>query len=307
MVKRLEGTFLQFWWGMRDVAPEQWEREATAMQTAGLRIIILQWIQADGKNLYEPPDPFPQLLDIAHQQKMQVVFGLRHDSRWWREWGNAEYLLAEARESIAVARAVHRLYGKHPVFAGFYIPYEIWDGSFTKAQVAQMTQFLRTVGYACRQIAPSKPVFVAPFFAGLLPPERFEQLWLALLKDKPVDVVALQDGVGARGWDEEIEKRVPPYFAAMQKACRQRGVKLWCDLECFRLTNNVPSRPAFAPASAERIVRQLKAVSPYVERVVTFDFYHYMSPYRGEAQRALYEGYLRLVMHESGKGREEAG
>lgn len=300
-MKKIEGTFLQFWWSMREVDGVQWEREIAAMHTAGMRTIILQWMQADSKNLFEPPDPFPVLLDVAHRQKMRVVFGLRHDGRWWREWGDADYLQGEAKESIALAREVYRRYGKHPAFAGFYIPYEIWDGSFTEAQTAQIAELLRTVGQACRQIAPGKPVFVAPFFAGLIPPERFEQLWLNLLKDKPVDVVALQDGVGARSWDDEIEKRVSPYFAAMQRACRQRGVKLWCDLECFRLTNNNPSRPAFAPAAAERIVQQLKAVSPYVERVVTFDFYHYMSPYRGEAQKELYDGYLRLVVHKGAK------
>ncbi|MGQ9879793.1 MAG: hypothetical protein ACUVSV_02880 [Armatimonadota bacterium] len=44
-----------------------------------------------------------------------------------------------------------------------------------------------------------------------------------------------------------------------------------------------------------------------MERVVTFDFYHYMSPYRGEAQRALYEGYLRLVMSKGAKRTGEVG
>lgn len=294
-MKRIDGTFLQFWWNMREVEKAQWEREFEAMRTAGLHTVILQWTQADEKNLFDRPDPFPQLLDIARQRAMRVVFGLRHDGRWWHEWGRAEYLQEEARASVSLVQEVHRRYGKHPAFAGFYIPYEIWDASFTEEQTTQMAGLLRTIGRACRQVARDKPVFLAPFFAGLLSPERFEQLWLNLLVDRPVDVVALQDGVGARGWDEEIERRVPPYFAAMQRACRQRKVKLWCDLECFRLTNNDPSRPSFAPASAERVIRQLKAVSPYVERVVTFDFYHYMSPYRGEAQKALYEGYLRAI------------
>ncbi|GBC94973.1 hypothetical protein HRbin16_00759 [bacterium HR16] len=294
-MKTIEGTFLQFWASMREVSAAQWALELDAMRAAKMRMIILQWTQADGKNLFEPPDPFPTILDLAHRRGVKVVFGLRHDGRWWREWGNADYLREEAEESTALAREVHRRYGKHPAFAGFYIPYELWDGSFTETQVENLRGLLRTIGSACRQVAPGKPVMLAPFFAGLLSPERFEQLWLSLLQDKPVDVVALQDGVGARGWDEQIEQRVPPYFAAMQRACKQRGVKLWCDLECFRLTNSNPSRPAFAPASAERILQQLKAVSPYVERVVTFDFYHYMSPYRGEAQKALYEGYLKLI------------
>lgn len=294
-MKLIEGTFLQFHTGMREVSATQWAKELDAMRTARMRMIILQWTQVDGKNLFDPPDPFPTILDLAHRRGMKFIFGLRYDGRWWREWGSAEYLREEAKQSASLAREVHRRYGKHPAFAGFYIPYELWDGSFTEAQTESLCELLQAIGSACRQIAPGKPVLLAPFFAGLLPPERFEQLWTSLLQGKSVDVVALQDGVGARGWDEQIEQRVPPYFAAMQRACKQRGVRLWCDLECFRLTNNNPSRPAFAPASAERIVRQLKAVSPYVERIVTFDFYHYMSPYRGEAQKALYKGYLSVI------------
>ena len=42
-------------------------------------------------------------------------------------------------------------------------------------------------------------------------------------------------------------------------------------------------------------MRQLAAVSPYVDKVVTFDFFHYMSPLRGEPQRRLYEGYLKAA------------
>jgi hypothetical protein len=297
-VKRIEGTFIQFWASMRDIGVAQWQREFAAMHALGFHTVILQWTQAEGKNLFEPPDPFPTLTDLAHQRGMKVIFGLRHDNRWWREWGNAEYLREEARESVALAREVYRRYGKHPAFGGFYIPYELWDGSFNEAQMENLRELLHTIGRACRQLAPSSPVILAPFFAGLLSPERFEQMWLKLLQGRPVDVVALQDGVGARGWDDQIEERVTPYFAAMHRACRQHGVKLWCDLECFRLTNANPSRPQFAPASAERVIRQLRVVSPYVERVVIFDFYHYMSPYRGEAHRALYEGYLKAI----GKG-----
>ena len=294
-MKIIEGTFLQFWASMREVSATQWAKELDAMRAAKMHTIILQWTQADGTNLFEPPDPFPTILDMAHGRGMRVVFGLRHDGRWWREWGSAEYLREEARESVTLAREVHRRYGEHPAFAGFYIPYELWDGSFTDVQVENLRAMLRSISRACRQMASGKPVLLAPFFAGLLSPERFEQLWVKLLQGRAVDVVALQDGVGARGWDEQIEQRVPPYFAAMQKACRAQGVKLWCDLECFRLTNANPSRPEFAPANAERVIRQLRVVSPYVERVVTFDFYHYMSPYRGEAQKALYTAYLKAV------------
>ena len=49
------------------------------------------------------------------------------------------------------------------------------------------------------------------------------------------------------------------------------------------------------------MIRQLEAVAPHVERIVTFDFFHYISPFRGAAQRELYEGYRRYL---SGKRRD---
>lgn len=294
-MKTIEGTFLQFWASMREIDAAGWARELDAMRTAKIHLLVVQWVQSDGYNLFEPPDPFPLLLDLARQRGMRVLFGLRHDSRWWRECTDAEYLRQEGEASIALARQVHHRYGRHPAFAGFYIPYELWDGAFTEAQIARFRDLLQRVGSACRQLAPGKQVLLAPFFTATLSPARFEALWLQLLQHRPVDVVALQDGVGARGWDEQIEQRLPPYFAAMRRACQRRRVALWSDLECFRLANNDPDRPRFVPASAERLLRQLKAVSPYVERVITFDFYHYMSPYRGEAQKTLYEGYLRAL------------
>jgi hypothetical protein len=66
-------------------------------------------------------------------------------------------------------------------------------------------------------------------------------------------------------------------------------VALWSDLESFRQDPDDPKR--FLPAGIDRIRRQLDAEAPYVAKFVTFDFFHYMSPYRGEAQRQLYEDY----------------
>ena len=45
-------------------------------------------------------------------------------------------------------------------------------------------------------------------------------------------------------------------------------------------------------------MRQLKAVAPYVDKIVTFDFFHYMNPHRGDSQRQLYEGYHQYLRGE---------
>jgi hypothetical protein len=46
------------------------------------------------------------------------------------------------------------------------------------------------------------------------------------------------------------------------------------------------------PAPLDRIRRQLAAESPFVESFIMFDFFHYMSPRRGAAQKRLYDDYL---------------
>ncbi len=58
-MKLIEGTFLQFHAGMREVSAAQWAKELDAMRAAKMRMIILQWTQADGKNLFDPPGPVP--------------------------------------------------------------------------------------------------------------------------------------------------------------------------------------------------------------------------------------------------------
>src|SRR5207302_1326478 len=102
-------------------------------------------------------------------------------------------------------------------------------------------------------------------------------------------ILTVQDGVGARGWDASAQERVTPYFQAFRDACLAGGVEIWSDLESFRLK---PDK-SFAPADAARIGRQLAAEAPFVDRFVTFDFFHYLSPRRGELQKTFYEAYLR--------------
>lgn len=294
-VRPMDGAFLQLH-DLHKIPIQEWGRELDAMRTVKMSVAVLNWTEADGRKLFSDPDPLPAMLDEAGKHGMKVVLGLRWDKEWWKQSGDAKYLAAEAGRNVALAEELQRRYADRPAFFGYYLPHELWDGPYSDAQVAALHRFLMTVGRGCHRTAPGKPVLIAPFFSRRpIPPADFERLWLRLLEDAPVDIVALQDGVGAQGIDEDFEARIVPYFAALQRACRKRNVKAWCDLESFRLTNGNPDRPAFEPAAIARVRRQMAAVQPYVVGTITFDFYHYMSPYRGEKQKALYEGYRALI------------
>ena len=47
--------------------------------------------------------------------------------------------------------------------------------------------------------------------------------------------------------------------------------KLWADMEVFEFEGDV-YRSALVPATMERIKRQLKSISPYVEKVLCYEY-----------------------------------
>lgn len=289
---RLEGSFLQYSDSMTNRTFAEWRRELDAARAIGLRTIIIQWL-SHGNHEYMPagsgPDPTEHILRYADAHGLRVFVGLRGDEAWWSNWKDAAYLDALAAASERIASLAWKRYGHHRAFAGWYIPTELWDAPFTDAQIAALRRFFRSISTHCKSLAGGKPVAIAPFFSGLTPPKRVSEIYAALLTDSNVDVLMLQDGVGARGWDTEIEERVVPYYQAFRDACLAAGVELWSDLECFRLEDR--KTHAFGPAPAERILEQLAAEAPFVRRFVTFDFFHYMSPSCGKQASNLYYGY----------------
>ena len=92
----------------------------------------------------------------------------------------------------------------------------------------------------------------------------------------------LQDGVGAN--PGRTPEQMIPLYKAMQQAATSAGVEFWNDLETFDISD-------WSPAPVERIVHQLEVLSPYVKKTVIFEFNHYMSTLRGEAQEAQYDAY----------------
>lgn len=285
---KLDGAFIQYSPATARLTAEDWRAEMDAFHEAGLRILVLQWLKA-GERRYIPDEPggvdaTEIILAYADAHDIQVFVGLAHDDGWWAGWSDPAYLDRTAAENIRAAEQAWGRYRGHASFAGWYIPQELWD-EHTDQQLDLLRGFLRKVSARCNELAPGKPVSIAPFFAGTVPPERLRAAYTRLLDDAGIDILMLQDGVGARAWDDRVEEAVTPYFRAMKAACDATQVRLWADLECF---TKVGER-GFAPAHVDRLRRQLAAEAPFVERIVAFDFFHYLSPRRGERQKLLYD------------------
>ncbi len=296
----LAGGFIQYQPSMMTLTAHPWDLELAAMQRARMNLVVLQFLQNNAQNFIPSApgatDPTRCILSYASAHHMRVIIGLSTDDAWWMRWNDPTYLNDEAQKCNALAERVWARYGKYRAFAGWYIPQEMWDGKYTREQAQRLHTFLHTVSSRCHRLSGNKPVCIAPFFAHNATPSEITASYTTILGNSGVNVLMLQDGVGARNWHDDVAGNVVPDFQAFKRACLKTGVEMWSDLEAFQTTAK-PSN-GMVPASIQRIERQFTAEMPYVSQFVTFDFFHYFSPYRGALQAGLYKAYMsRFVKH----------
>ncbi len=291
------GTFVQYQPWMMKLDREAWRLELDAMREAGITLVIVQWLEFQNVRFIpadrSAPDPTEIILDYADEHGMRVFVGLSHADLWWSRIKDPGYLDRASAKSVAVTNEAWRRYGRHASFAGWYLPQEIRDATYPLQYTLRIRTFYKKLGDCCRALSGDKPVAIAPAMSGTASPEKFGRMYAALLPGSGIDILMLQDGVGARGWETDFERRIVPYFRAIRDACRASRVALWSDVEIFR---RCPDGANSEPAGVERIRRQIDAAAPFVEGFVMFDFFHYMSPRRGEAQKKLFEDYLREIV-----------
>lgn len=295
---RLDGTFIQYQSSMMRMDARAWQRELQAMQRAGLRTIIIQCLEHDAVSFIpedgESPDPTEIILEYADTAGMEVWLGLAMMDAWWKGAHDPAVLGRIADRCRDLAERAWSRYGRHKSLVGWYIPPEPWD-DFAPECVANLRAFLRRISDGCRQLSAGKLVGLSPYLTGAVEAAALREKFAELLTGAGIDVVLLQDSVGARCWDNDVY-RIRPYFRAMRDACLRSGVELWSDVEVFRIESTEregKTESRFLPADAARLARQLTAAAPFVTRLVAFDCYHYMSPYRGERQKQFYDAYLR--------------
>ena len=64
------------------------------------------------------------------------------------------------------------------------------------------------------------------------------------------------------------------YFKSAKKLCDAHGIKLWANVETFERD----VRTLYFPIPFELLRTKLEMLAPYVEKNVTFEFSHFLSP-----------------------------
>lgn len=290
----LTATFLQFQsWMIERLGEKDWKTELDAMRKSGIDTIVLQWLKYDQTRFYpiQAPglDPVETILSYADHHNMKVMLGLSFETSWWSAADDPVFLRGVADRTLAFAAKVHRRYGKHRSFSGWYVPYEVGDTDYDDEEIAALQVFFRRIARGCHELAGrAVPVATSIFFSGKLPPEAVSLNYGKLLKGSELDIIIVQDGVGTNHWEGKVKEKVRPYLAQLAQVIRAAGAHPWVAIEIFAIGKDAaPKQGIPLPAPGSRIAEQLGVASPLFERSMMFDFFHYMSPSRGEAQGAL--------------------
>lgn len=283
----------------------QLRAEFRALKEACIEEQVIQWTADTGASpatrIYpsaEAPqstktDVVGRILSAAHRQGIKVYLGLQTNDQWWERYANDQaWLQHEAVYAKDLADDLWQRYGaSRGSFAGWYLSFEVDNFNFSSSVTwDRMASFYQSVGAHLDQLTPAKPVVISPFYntGGGLDSEEWSRMWSHILPGSHVDVVALQDGVGA---GHASTAQLPEWFAATERAIEHASpsTQLWADTETF-----IPSSAGFISMPTAEMVSDMRAVRPYVDRYWSFSYDHYYSPVVvNPAYDKTYRDYLR--------------
>ena len=254
---------------------EQWAADLDNMKEVGIDTLIIMRSVFYNKCLY-PSKVFPTLkeegedfvgfiLQEAQKRDMQVYIGLYISNLTWNAgdyWGELEQNKILVDEMLA-------LYGDNPAFKGWYIPHE------TGSNIYNIKETMGCLAALCKEKSPDKLVLISPFFRGInlypepIDPQRTAREWDNILEfcGKNIDICAFQDGT------TNLED-YPTYLAEVKKVMDKYNIALWANVETFERD----VRSMFFPIPFDVLRKKIKIAQDYVEKCITFEFSHFLSP-----------------------------
>jgi hypothetical protein len=290
-----------------------WREELSYMASLKMDHIILQWtIDNTPESTNEPTHPPPHafypttkisvqqpeidsvhaLLVAAKSANFDVWLGLIWNLEWEEKYASDPVWLAK-QFGLAKTNATE-LWDNYrgdfsETIAGFYMPFEMDNEQFVKADAEkQMTSHYSELLDHVHGLG--KPLMIPPCFNENVgqAADEYAKMWGRILGAAPVDVLALQDSIGAADYDED--GKLKQHCSVETIACWMRLLEvevgkaspktaLWSDLETFIDTKKKVD--PIVPAPISRVIKQLKQEHLFVRRFTSFSFNHYDSPKKG--------------------------
>lgn len=213
-------------------------------------------------------DPIEAVLDEADKLNIKVFLG----NGFYGDWTKPSVNITSDEVLSRTFRAMDELakkYSHHESFYGWYFPDEVCIIlHFSK----KFINYANLCSKHCREITPGKKTLIAPYGTNLTLTNSY---YVDALASLDVDFIAYQDEIGVqktRVWQSE---RI---FARLKKAHDKAGrAALWADIELFKFEGMV-YKSALLPADFSRVQRQIENVSPYVDKIIGYQYTGLMNP-----------------------------
>lgn len=277
-------SFIQYWFA-QNWDYYRWFDELSMLQNIGISEIILQSV-ADTRVKYavyptkiigytcNDVDMVETVLQAADSLGMKVRIGLGFNNRWWiMNAFNKSWLNSEAEINKSIAREITEIYGSYNSFNGWYIPYEYYQLTApTKTQQLNLNDFLKQITFEIK-LNSSKNIMIAPFYYGKLSLLTSLPVWSKMneniLKGTGIDIVALQDSIGAGFNKMEL---LDSLYSYTKKATDTLDIELYADTETFAVEAS-----KYVPGLQAGILEQLSIERNYVKGFVAFSIDHYQN------------------------------
>lgn len=278
---RITGTFLDEIthdipsanWGSKE-----WAADFDAMMAVGIDTVILiragyrDRMTFDSKVLASELNMRPAYVDLvdlflqqAERCGMTFYFGIYDSGRFWRE-GHPE---REIDINLRFTEEVAEKYAHRKAFGGWYMSHEI-----NMYQEESMRLYERLARHV--KALKDVPILMSPYVRGRkqfedpITPEEHEQHWdriFARLMEY-VDIVAFQDG--------QVEfQELPVFMEINTRLAQKHGLRAWSNVESFERGMPIDFLPIAWPNLRYKIE---VAEAAQVEKLITFEFSHFMSP-----------------------------
>ena len=287
MLKPITGTWFEFhhhnipegkYWNpiCRHFTDAQWEAKVDEIAELGMKYIVLMastMIYEDWSEAYFETDMYPfaklgttdpigALMRAADRNGLKVFVSCGFYGVWTETINN----MTSPEVQLRAFKAMEQLYAKfghHKSFYGWYLPDETeifpyYEDRFIK-YVNEYTAFARSID-------PSKKVLIAPYGTFHL---TVDDKYISQLESLDCDIIAYQDEIGVR---KNVPEGTKAPFEALRMAHDKAGRSaLWADMEVFEFEGDV-YKSALYPAAMERIDRQIKSISPYVDEILIYQY-----------------------------------
>jgi hypothetical protein len=282
-IKPISGSWFEFVHGFvpegkywNSVLPqfttEQWKAKVKEISETGMEYLVLMAVANEGKTFYpsklQPrydyvcPDPLEAVLSAADECGMK--FFVSND--FWADWQNGDKMMKDAEVAKLREKGMEEIagnYSHHKSFYGWYYPNEsgLWN------EIDEMTiNYVNRCNKKAKELTPNSVNLIAPYGTKSV---RADDKYISQLEKLDIDIIAYQDEIGVKKTKAGTAGK---YYESLSRAHAKAGrSRIWADMEVFEFENDVYAS-ALIPADFDRILKQMEDISPFVEKILIYQY-----------------------------------